>query len=84
MYQIMTKVLSRLSDKSYVSITQEDKMKFELNNREVEVEIDQNRDGSRYIGAGYYINTFEDLSDTELDRLQELYNDCEELNAMWG
>lgn len=58
--------------------------KWELNNQEVEVtDIDKNQDGSRYVASAYYSETGEDLTNEELDKLQELYDDVEELNGMW-
>ena len=61
-------------------------MKYQLNDRPVEVEaIDRNKDGSKYITkAGYIDGKQEELTHHELDDLQNLYEDCEELNASWG
>ncbi len=58
-------------------------MKYYLNNREVEVTLESNRDGSRFITAGNYTDgTMEDLTSDELDALQTDYDDT--INAMWG
>lgn len=53
-----------------------------LDEREVEVELDSNRDGSRFIAAGYFTDgEMTDLTDDELDQLQDQADS--EINAMW-
>lgn len=61
-------------------------MKYFLNDRPVEVDqIDSNHDGSKFITkAGYTDGEQENLNDSELEKLQELYDDSEELNGLWG
>ncbi len=59
-------------------------MLLQLNNREVEATVDRNDDGSRFLQSGYYVDTGEILDDSELDELQELYDDSEDLNGLWG
>jgi hypothetical protein len=57
-------------------------MVCKLNDKEVEVELDSNKDGSRFIAAGYYTDTHVDLTSDELDMLQSDYDDL--INSMWG
>ena len=61
-------------------------MKFRLNGRPVEIEkTDRNSDGSKFIvKAGFLDGDLEDLNDNELDELQNWYDDCMELNGLWG
>lgn len=60
-------------------------MKYYLKDKEVEIEeTDSNRDGSKYIIKAYYLDSLKDLDDNELDELSEIYDDCDELNGMWG
>lgn len=57
-------------------------MRLELNGRPVYVELDSNRDGSRFVGYGHFEDgQYEDLTDEELERLREESDDT--INAMW-
>lgn len=58
-------------------------MRLELNGRPVYVELGSNRDGPRFVGHGHFEDgQCEDLTDEELERLQEESDDT--INAMWG
>jgi hypothetical protein len=47
-------------------------MKTTFNNRPVYMELDSNRDGSRFIDTAYYLDgEMEFLTDIEVDALQE-------------
>jgi hypothetical protein len=56
-------------------------MVLKLNDREVEVTLDSNRDGSRFVTDGYYIDSLQDLTSDELDQIQEQCDD--DINSDW-
>jgi c-di-AMP phosphodiesterase-like protein len=58
-------------------------MKLYLYDQEVEAEIDSNRDGSRFILKGYFVDNGDDLSDAQLDDLQTEYDESEVLKGNW-
>jgi hypothetical protein len=58
-------------------------MTTQLDGREVELEIDSNRDGSKFFAAGYFTDNNADLTDSELDKLQDEHDGDEELNGNW-
>lgn len=55
-----------------------------LNNRQVEIEVDHNADGSRYILSAYFLDTGEELNDDQIEQLQNDYDDSLQLNGLWG
>lgn len=55
-----------------------------LNNRQVEVEVDHNADGYRYILSAYFLDTGEELNDDQIEQLQNDYDDSLQLNGLWG
>jgi len=57
-------------------------MRLELNGRPVYVELERNNDGSRFASGGYYEDgDFEELTDAELDKLQDECDDT--INELW-
>lgn len=55
-----------------------------FNNRQVEVEIAYNRDGSKYILKAHFADTGDDLTYDEIEHLQAEYEDSLQLNGLWG
>jgi len=47
-----------------------------------ELQLDRNKDGSRYIGRAWEISTGRELTDDEVCKLQDELDS--EINAMWG
>lgn len=58
-------------------------MKLYINNKEVEVEIEHSRRGCEdsYISSGSYIDTDVELTEVELERLNDFYRD--EIEEDW-
>ena len=52
-----------------------------LNDRKVEVELNHNNDGSQFVQEAYYLDTLTELTNDELDELQETCDS--EINANW-